>query len=132
MNDAGLNQRLRKHRCDRLRKALQAIDDRDENVVDASHLQLVHDLEPELRAFGLFDPQTQDFLLAIGIESERDIDRLVFDDTFVADFDPQGVEENDRIDGIKRPVLPLANFVQDGVGDPADEIGRDVDAIELV
>ena len=80
VNDAGLNQRLRKHRRDRLRKALQAVDDRDQNVVDASDLQLVHDLEPELRALGLFDPQAQNFLLAIGIESERDIDRLVLDE----------------------------------------------------
>ena len=27
--------------------------------------------------------------------------------------------------------MPLANLVQDGVGDPADEIGRDVDAVKL-
>ena len=38
-------------------------------------MTLVHDLEPELRAFGLFDPQAQNLLLAIEIESERDIDR---------------------------------------------------------
>ena len=131
VNDAGLNQRLRKHRRDRLRKALQAIDDRDQNVVDAPNFQLVHDLEPELRAFGLFDPQAQNLFLAIGIESERDIDRLVFNEALIADLDPQGVEENDRVDGIERPVLPLAHLVQDGIGDPADEIGRDVDAVKL-
>jgi hypothetical protein len=75
--------------------------------------------------------KAQNFFLAIGIESERDIDRLVLDEALIADLDPQGVQENDRVDGIERPVLPRANLVEDGVGDPADEIGRDVDAIKL-
>jgi hypothetical protein len=40
-------------------------------------------------------------------------------------------EENNRIDGIERAVLPLAHLVQDGVGDPADEVRRDLYAVEF-
>src|SRR4051812_36962460 len=36
----------------------------------------VDDLEPELGAFGLLDPQPQNFLLAVGIECERHVDGL--------------------------------------------------------
>src|ERR1700689_2099973 len=46
MNDAGLNRGLRKDGLDRLRKALQAVDHGDQDVLDATSLQLVHDLEP--------------------------------------------------------------------------------------
>ena len=43
MDDAGLHDRRRKHRGDRLGKSLQAIDDGDQNVLDAAVLQFVHD-----------------------------------------------------------------------------------------
>src|SRR4029077_2855589 len=38
VNDAGLNDRLRENRIDGFRKALQAIDDRDQNVLGAAGL----------------------------------------------------------------------------------------------
>ena len=43
----------------------------------------------------------------------------------------QSVEEDHRIDRIERPVLPFAHLVKDGVGDAADQVGRDVDGIEF-
>jgi len=43
MDDAGLDRRRWKDGEDRLRKALQAVDDGDENVLDATVFQLVHD-----------------------------------------------------------------------------------------
>src|SRR6516164_5548792 len=52
MDDASLNNRLRKNRIDGLRKALQAIDDRDQNILGAAGLQLVDDAQPEFGAFG--------------------------------------------------------------------------------
>jgi hypothetical protein len=39
---------------DRLGKALEAVDHRDEDIVDAPCLELVDYLEPELGSFGLF------------------------------------------------------------------------------
>ena len=82
-------------------------------------------------AFGLLDPQAKDFFLAGRIEGKRHIHGLVLDDALVADFDPQSIEENDRIDRIERPVLPVPDFFEDGIGDPADQIWRDIDAVEL-
>ena len=66
VNDAGLDLGLWKHRGDRLRKALQAIDDGDQDVFDAAVLQLVHDAQPEFRALGLLDPQAENFLGSVG------------------------------------------------------------------
>jgi hypothetical protein len=40
VNDAGLNDRLRKDGVDRLGKTLQSVDDGDQNVADAAVLQL--------------------------------------------------------------------------------------------
>jgi hypothetical protein len=70
VNDAGLDLGLWKHRGDRLRKALQTIDDGDEDVFDAAVLQLVHDAQPEFCALGLLDPQAENFLGSVGPNPE--------------------------------------------------------------
>ncbi len=72
VHDAGLNDGLRKHRIDGLRKALQAIDDSDENVLGAPGLQLVNDAQPEFGAFGLFDPDAENLLGAVRQNAERE------------------------------------------------------------
>jgi len=56
---AGLRDRPRKDRVDRLRKALEAIDPGDQNILDAPVFQLVHDAQPEFGAFRGFDPKTE-------------------------------------------------------------------------
>lgn len=43
-----------------------------------------------------------------------------------------GIEEDQRIERVERPVLPLGHFLQDGVGDGRDQIGRHVNAVELL
>src|ERR671913_1247751 len=62
VNDAGLNDCLRKNRIDSFWKALQAIDNGDENVLGPAVLQLVHHAQPELGAFRLFDPDAKNLL----------------------------------------------------------------------
>ena len=59
MHDAGLHAGQRKNRGDRLGKALQPINDRDQNVLYPAVAQLVHDFEPELGSFILLDPNAQ-------------------------------------------------------------------------
>src|SRR6202167_5229338 len=51
MDDAGLHDRRRKHGGDRLGKSLQAIDDGNQNVLDAAVLEFGHDAQPEFSAF---------------------------------------------------------------------------------
>jgi site-specific DNA recombinase len=131
VDDAGLDLGLREHGGDRVGEAFQAIHDRDEDVVDTTILQLGHHPQPELRPLGLLDPQPQDLLAAVGANAEGKVDRLVADRALVADLHPQRIEEHQGIDCLERPVLPLGDLVQDGVGHRADQVGRDVDAVEF-
>ena len=85
----------------------------------------------ELGPLGLLDPEPEDLLLAVRVEGERDVDGLVLDQPLVADLDAQGVEKHHRVDRIERPVLPFPHLVQNRVGDPADQVGRDLGAVEL-
>src|SRR5262245_48369897 len=60
---AGLYDGLRELRGDRLRKALETVDDRDQDVVDAAGFQLIDNLEPEFGALHLFNPKAKHALL---------------------------------------------------------------------
>src|SRR3954468_18010195 len=112
-------------------KPLQAVDDGNQHVLDAAVFQLVHDAQPELGALVLFEPQPQDFLAAVGAHAERDMDSLVAYQSFVADLDSQRVEKDQRVDRFQRPRLPGSHFLQHRVGYRADQIGRDLDPVEL-
>ncbi len=60
MDDAGLQRRRRIDGRQRLAHALEAIGHGDEDVLAAARLQVGEDLHPELRAFGLLDPDPED------------------------------------------------------------------------
>lgn len=49
----------------------------------------------------------------------------------VTHLDPQGVEEHDRVDRFQRPGLPGGDLVEHRVGHRADQVGRDLDPVEL-
>jgi len=49
-----------------------------------------------------------------------------------SDLDPERVEKDGGMNRIQRPVLPLPDFLENGIGDPADQIGRDLDTVELL
>ncbi len=57
MHNAGLDEAIRENARDRVGKTLQAIDDRDQNVLGATAFQLVHDPQPELCPLRLLDPK---------------------------------------------------------------------------
>ena len=59
------------------------------------------------------------------------MDGLVADQALVADLDPQRVEEDQRIDRLQRPGLPGGDLLQHGIRHRADQVGRDLDAVEL-
>jgi len=56
VDDAGLDLGPGEYGGDRVRKALQPIDNREENVLDPALAQLGHDPQPELGTLGLLDP----------------------------------------------------------------------------
>jgi hypothetical protein len=61
-----------------------------------------HDAQPELGALVLFDPQAEYDLGVVGHHAQRNVDRLVADHAFIADLDPDGIEEHQRIGLIQR------------------------------
>lgn len=131
MHDAGLDHRFGKNTVDRLGKALQAVDDGDQDVGHAAVPQIVHDLEPEFGAFGLLDPKPENVFLARCSHAQHDVDRLVFDHPLIPDFDSERIEKDHRINRFQRPALPFADLIEDRVGDFADQIGGHLGAVEF-
>jgi hypothetical protein len=47
-------------------------------------------------------------------------------------LEPKSPVGNSEICGVERPVLPFPNLLEHGVGDPADQIGGDLDPVKLL
>ena len=88
-------------------------------------------LSQNLAPLDLLDPEPQHLLLALAGDRQRQVDRLVPDQSLVADLDPERVEEHNRIDRIQRPPMLLAHLLEHRVGHPADQVRRHRDAVEL-
>ena len=88
-------------------------------------------LEPALGAFGLLDPQPQHFLSAIGPDAQRQIHGLVPDRTLIADLQAQCIEVDDWVHDFQRALLPLLDFGQHLVGNGGNQIGRNLQAVQL-
>ena len=80
----------------------------------------------------LLDPDAENLLGAVRQDAERDINRLVAHEAFVADLDPDGIEEHQRVAQVERPVLPFGDFVEHRIGDRRDQVRRNVDAVKLL
>jgi hypothetical protein len=92
----------------------------------ASHVQ------PELRPLGPGDPQPQEFLLALEVDGEREVDGAGDDRTLLPRFDEQAIEVDDRVDGLKGPGLPGLEIVDHRLGHGRDQGGRDLGAVEFL
>ena len=121
VDDAGLDDGIRKHGRDRLRKALEAIDNGDQDVRRAAAADLRHHAHPELGALGLLDPEPEDLLGAGAVHADGQVDGLVADQALVADLHPQGIEVDDRVGRLERPVLPGHGLIHDRLGDRRDQ-----------
>jgi len=94
-------------------------------------LEVVEHLHPELRAFGVLDPDAQNIARTIGQNAQGQVDRLIANQAFFTNFDPQSIKENHRIHRLQWPLLPCANFFHDLIGHGADEVGRDLCSVLL-
>ena len=104
----------------------------DAHVADPAVAELGEDGEPELRRLpgrGA-DPHPEDSLDPVGVDPDREVDRPVPDDP-VADLHHERIDEDHRIDRVQGPGLPLGELLDDGVGDPADQVRADVDVVHL-
>ena len=131
MHQAGLDGRVREGRLDRLREAGEPVDADEQDVGDAAGLQIGEDVQPELRALGLLEPQAEHVTLAVEVDAQRHVARLVSDRMPVADLHDQRVEVDDRVDALQRPVLPRLRVGEHRVGDLRDQIRRDLGAVDL-
>ena len=66
-------------------------------------------------------PSTSFF--AFEVDGEGVVDGAVGDLAFVADFDDDGIEIDDGVDGIERAGLPGFDFLDDGIGGVSDQGG---------
>ena len=65
------------------------------------------------------------------VTPEREVAGAALHRPALADLQHQRVEEDDRVDVLQRPLLPLADVVHDRVGDAADQVAADLDAVDL-
>ena len=131
VHQAGLDGRVRERRFDRLREAGEPVDADEQDVGHAAGLQVGEDVQPELRALGLLEPQAEHVALAVEVDAQRDVARVVLDRVPVADLHDQRIEVDDRVDALKRAVLPRLGVVHDRVGDLRDQVRRDLGAVDL-
>src|SRR5262249_51343579 len=118
-------------RLDRLREPLQPVDAAEENVRHAALLELGEDLHPELGTLGLLEPDSEHLPLTLERDAERQVAGTALHAAALADLQHQRVEEDHRVDVIERALLPLAHVFHHGVGDTADQVAADLDAVEL-
>src|SRR3954452_8475197 len=87
--------------------------------------------EPELGALGLLPPDPEDLAVALDGDPDRQVAGAGADRAVLADLDHRAVEVGDRIDGVQRPCPPRLDVGEDGVGDAADRVALDLDAVEI-
>ena len=130
MHDAGLHPGLGEDGRDRVREARQAVDAEDQHVTDAALVQIVEHGQPELRALALPPPDPENLALALQRDADRQIAGPRAHRAVLADAHHQAVEVDDRVDLLQRPGAPGA-ILEHGVGDAADRVTADLDAVEL-
>ena len=95
-------------------------------------LEVVEDLHPELGALGLLEPHAEHVAVAVERDPEREVQRAALDRAALADLQHHAVQEHDRVDVLQRPLGPVAHVVHDRVGDAADQVEADLDAVDLL
>src|SRR5882757_9271774 len=131
MHDAQLNAGFRVDRLNGFGETLEPIDTGNEDVLHAAVLKLGHHLQPELRPFGLGDPQAQHFLVAGEVDPDRQVHRLHPHGPGITDLDVDTVEIQNRIQRVQWARLPGLHFLAHRVGDRGDETRGYLGAIHL-
>ena len=80
-------------------KPLEAVHDRNQDILDAAVAQIVQHLGLEFGTFVGLKPQAQNVARAVRQDSQRHEDRLVRHCAVAANIDADRVHEHDRKDG---------------------------------
>jgi hypothetical protein len=132
VHDARLHRGFGEDRLDRLGDAFEPVHAADQDVAHAALLELGEHLHPELGALGLLKPHPQHVTLAVDGQAQRQVAGAALHAAALADLEHQRVEEDHRIDVLQRPLLPGAHVVHHRVGDAADQVAADRDAVDLL
>src|SRR5215216_39102 len=111
VHDTQLHLRLRVGRLYSVGEAGQPIHTGDEDVLDASVLQVSQHLQPGLRPLVVCDPQAEHLLAPARVDADYQVDGLVLDVRGLSDLHHQGVEIDDRIDRIQGAALPGLHLI---------------------
>src|SRR5262249_58960054 len=69
--------------------------------------------------------------LALDGDPKRELAGPALHAPALADLQHERVQKEHRVDVVQEALLPLADVVHDGVGDAADQVTTDVDAVQL-
>src|SRR5690606_17802773 len=116
----------------RIGEALQAVNAGNQDVLQASILQLSQHGEPEFGTFGFGQPQAQQLLLAFHVDAERQVHGLVDNALVLANFQDNAVEVDDRVDRVNGAILPLYDGVEYAVGDLGNQRCRDIGIVHFL
>src|SRR5262245_13769389 len=117
MYSASLDRRSRKDTLDRFWQTFEPVHAGDEDVFHAARGQFIEQLQIELRAFALAEPEAEQFLAAFEIDADCDVERLLDDSSFVSHFEEEGIQVEDRPDCLKRSRAPVLNAGADRFAD---------------
>ena len=113
MDDAALVFGLRESCLDRFTDPCQTISTDDQDISDSAVLKAVQDRKPVLGAFIITNFDRQDLLLSFTVDSQDDISCQLFDEPVITDGVMDRIDEQDRINLIKRPILPFFDLRQE-------------------
>ena len=133
MDDARLDGGLGEDRLDRLREPFEPVDTRRSGCLCTPRcLSSVRTCIQNFAPSGLLKPHPEHVAVAVEGDAQREVTRAALHRPALADLQHQRVEDDDRVDVLQRPLRPVAHVVDHRVGDPADQIAADLDAVDLL
>lgn len=121
MRDAQLNFGFRVDCVNGFQKAAEAVHSGDKNIFEATLLKLGENRQPEFCTFVLAQTQTQQILLALHVDAQRLVDRLIDNPLVLANLDHDAFQVHDGLDLIQWTCLPFPDSLHHLLGDLGNE-----------
>ena len=100
--------------------------------MNASGFELCQHGEPEFGTLVLRDPQTQQLLVTLNVDTQGHIDGLVDDRLIFSSLNDNAIKVHNRIDGVQGPGLPDRDLLQDPLCDLGDKGGRHISVLHFL
>lgn len=110
MYDTELNLSFWINGIDSIRKILETINTRNEDIIHTTILKFGELAEPELRPLSFGHPHPKKFFLTFHVDAESKVNGFIDDLLILAHFHNNAFQVNDGINRIKRARLPLTTL----------------------